>query len=117
MNTSYFAKLKSITNPLSISGKAPDWYSGPQYRILAPKYGFFSAYKAGEIDSVGYTECYYDQVLRHLDASQVYQYLVQTYGENVTLLCYEKPGDFCHRRLVADWFETYLGIPVLELKF
>ena len=23
--------------------------------------------------------------------------------DSVILLCYEKPGDFCHRHLVADW--------------
>lgn len=117
MNTSYFARVKQIGAPLSISGKAPAWYNGPQYKILAPKYGFFSAYKAGEIDSDGYTECYYDQVLRHLDASQVYEHLIKIHGKNVTLLCYEKPGDFCHRRLVAEWFQNELGVIVPELKF
>ncbi len=31
------------------------------------------------------------------------------------LLCYEKPGEFCHRRLVANWFEQHLGVTVDEL--
>ncbi len=31
------------------------------------------------------------------------------------LLCYEKPGEFCHRRLVATWFEEALGVTVAEL--
>ncbi len=22
-------------------------------------------------------------------------------------MCYEKPGDFCHRHLVADWLNAY----------
>ena len=25
-------------------------------------------------------------------------------SDKIILLCYEKPGDFCHRHLVSDWF-------------
>lgn len=42
--TSYFAKLKSLPDnivPISICGKAPNWYTGLQYKKLAPKYDFF----------------------------------------------------------------------------
>lgn len=38
------------------------------------------------------------------------------YGPDVVLLCYEKPGQFCHRRLVAEWFEQELGLVVPELE-
>ncbi|EDP8947924.1 hypothetical protein IDN71_003483 [Salmonella enterica] len=30
------------------------------------------------------------------------------------LLCWEKPGEFCHRQLVARWFRRELGIAVEE---
>ena len=39
--TSYFAKLKSLPEgiiPISICGKAPSWYEGAQFKVLAPKY-------------------------------------------------------------------------------
>ena len=39
--TSYFAKLKSLPEgiiPISICGKAPSWYKGAQFKILALKY-------------------------------------------------------------------------------
>ena len=29
--------------------------------------------------------------------------------DKVILLCYEKPTDFCHRHLVADWINKYKG--------
>ena len=29
-------------------------------------------------------------------------------------MCYEKPGDFCHRHLVADWLESNFGWRVDE---
>jgi len=117
ITTSYFAQLKHIENPLSICGRAPDWYTGPQYKMLAPKYWFFKEYKEGNIDQDKYTELFIKHVLVPLDAQQVYNYLCAEYGRNVTLLCYEKPGDFCHRHIVANWFNNNLNIKVEELKF
>lgn len=115
MHTSYFANLKNVRHPVSISGRAPDWYSGPQFKILAPKLGFFTAYKAGEIDAAAYTVEYNRLVLMPLDPVATYIKLTEQYDEDVTLLCYEKPGDFCHRRLVAAWFSEHLGVAVPEL--
>jgi hypothetical protein len=115
VRTSYFARLKDIDNPVSISGKAPDWYTGPEYKVLAPKYEFFMAYKRGEIDQYGYTQAFNSLVLGQLDPHEVFTDICCRWGFNTTLLCYEKPGDFCHRRLVAQWFEKELGFEVPEL--
>lgn len=117
MKTSYFGNLKHLKNPLSISGKAPDWFAGPQCKKLAPTWEIFSAYRSGEIDEEGYTREFYEQVLKPLNPHDMYSYLTKTYGEDVILLCYEKPGDFCHRRIVANWFEESLGIEVPEFTF
>jgi uncharacterized protein YeaO (DUF488 family) len=114
MDTSYFANLRRVEVPLSICGKAPEWYAGPQFKLLAPKWTFFSAYKSGEIDENGYTEHFKKEVLDNLDPQIVYNLIVNQYSEKVSLLCYEKPGDFCHRRLVAEWFEEKLNICVPE---
>ena len=108
--TSYFAKLKDLPDniiPISICGKAPDWYKGLQYKKLAPKYGFFMKWKETH-DNDYYIKCYNEQVLNKLDAINVVRdltYIVSkdTTGEYICLVCYEKPGDFCHRHLVADW--------------
>lgn len=108
--TSYFAKLKDLPDniiPISICGKAPDWYKGLQYKKLAPKYGFFIKWKETH-DNDYYIKCYNEQVLNKLDAINVVRdltYIVSkdTTGEYICLVCYEKPGDFCHRHLVADW--------------
>lgn len=35
-------------------------------------------------------------------------------GNDVALVCYEKPGEFCHRRIVAEWLKKAAGIPVEE---
>ena len=102
--TSYFGNFKNIKNPVSICGKAPDFYKGPQYKKLAPKYSFFRDYKDGKIGEQEYTELYREQVLNHLNANDVVKDIESFYpNDDVTLICYEKPGDFCHRHIVAEW--------------
>ena len=108
--TSYFAKLKELENhniiPISICAKAPDWYKGLQYKELAPKYGFFMEWKKNHNNNY-YIEHFQKEVLDGLDAVTVIKelnYLVPNVnGKDIALICYEKPSDFCHRHLVAEW--------------
>lgn len=106
--TSYFAKLKSLPEhivPISICGKAPDWYKGLQYKKLAPKYDFFMEWKKNH-DNDYYIKCFNEQVLDELNARRVIEdleHLTGHYVSDIALICYEKSGDFCHRHLVADW--------------
>ena len=116
MNTSYFANLINVKNPLSICGKAPEWYTGPQFKVLAPKYDFFIAYKNGIIDEAGYVEQFKLKVLALLDPVEIYQRLLRLYGEDVSLLCYEAPGDFCHRHIVAQWLSQHNNVAIDELE-
>ena len=109
--TSYFAKLGKLPPdiiPISICGKAPDWYKGLQYKKLAPKYGFFMEWKKNH-DNDYYIKHFEYEVLDGLDATGVIlDFSRRIYGFNVgendiALICYEKPSDFCHRHLVAEW--------------
>lgn len=109
--TSYFAKLRFLPEnivPVSICGKAPDWYTGAEYKKLAPKYDFFMEWKNNH-DNDYYIKCFQEQVLNKLNATDVILDLSRlcegfNVGEdNIALICYEKPTDFCHRHLVADW--------------
>jgi uncharacterized protein YeaO (DUF488 family) len=34
----------------------------------------------------------------------------------LVLLCFEKPGQFCHRRVLAEWIEEQTGQVVPELE-
>ncbi|MCX4356821.1 MAG: hypothetical protein OSJ43_11495 [Oscillospiraceae bacterium] len=118
--TSYFAKINKLPPnvlPISICGKAPDWYKGIQYKKLAPKYGFFMEWKKTHNNEY-YIEHFNTEVLSHLSPSKVVNELQQllpveveeqatNIWENIdwhiALICYEKPSDFCHRHLVAKW--------------
>lgn len=132
--TSYFAKLKSLpenVTPVSICGKAPDWYKGAQYKKLAPKYDFFMEWKENQ-DNDYYIEQFQREVLEPLELDRV---LIQLHlllpyehrekiqsnvwtnsAYHIALICYEKPGDFCHRHLVADWMNEN-GIECCEYSF
>lgn len=111
--TSYFAKIKDLPEnviPISICGKAPDWYKGLQYKKLAPKYNFFKIWQETH-DNNYYIERYNEEVLSQLVANIVVMELKHLCDKSmyskadICLICYEKPGDFCHRHLVADWLE------------
>ena len=108
-------KLPKGARAISIAGRAPDWYTGEQYKILAPKYWFYKKYKE-DGDSNYYTLMYNTEVLGGLNAREVIQILCNLVGygwyyhnihrdkdRHIVLLCYEKPDDFCHRHLVAEW--------------
>lgn len=127
--TSYFAKLKDLEKnniiPISICGKAPDWYTGLQYKKVAPKWSFFKQWKENH-DNDFYIEHFNKEVLNPLRQQDVLndlflllpketQQLLSNFNcpwyinpdVHIALICYEKPGDFCHRHLVADWLNNY----------
>ena len=63
-----------------------------------------------KIDSPNtFTPLYQEFILSRLDPLQVAQEL----GQGSILLCWEKPGEFCHRIVVADWL-IEAGIEVKE---
>lgn len=122
--TGYFAKLKQYKEaglvPISIAGKAPSWYNGLEYKALAPKWSFFNEWKNGDRykgDNNYYIQHFNDEVLANLNVDDVYNKLnlLAAYHDFI-LLCYEKPNDFCHRHLVADWFRLN-GIACKEFNF
>lgn len=116
--TTYFAnlgKLPADTVPISICGKAPDWYKGLQYKKLAPKWEFFQQWKRTH-DNEYYIDHYWEEVLKPLNAQQIVKELIELAKcPHIALVCYEKPTDFCHRHLVAGWLE-HNGISCREFK-
>ena len=131
--TSYFGNIKNLPEhiiPIAICGKAPDWYKGLQYKKLAPKYDFFIEWKKNH-DNDYYIKCFDEQVLGNLSfikvvndlqllipydiRCQMQHSVINSSDWHIALVCYEKPFDFCHRHLVADWFKKN-GLEVKEYK-
>ncbi|MCD1124824.1 DUF488 domain-containing protein [Jinshanibacter sp. LJY008] len=62
-----------------------------------------------------YIELYKTEILGVLNPQQTWEHLhTLAGGAEPFLLCWEKPGEFCHRRLIAEWFEENLGHKVEE---
>ena len=91
-------------------------YNGDYFLDLAPKESFFRIWKNNrgivpfDENTKYYVNEFYNQILKNLDPKEVYQKL-----DNSILLCYENNLDFCHRHLVAAWFELLLGVEVFEV--
>ena len=101
--TSYFANLKNLSKEgilaISIARYSPRWYNGPRYTNVAPIGWMLS----GNCSHEEYLRKY-DEILSHLNANEVVNAIKAiSQGRDVALCCYEKPGDFCHRHLLADW--------------
>lgn len=115
MKTSYYSSplLQPEMNLVRISTSAPRWFTLPlrTYPQLYPGWDLVGRYKAGMQSEVEARELYQSQVLAQLDPQNVWKRL----GADAILLCWEKAGKFCHRRLVAHWLEERLGVTVEEL--
>lgn len=106
--TSYFAQLKKVKNPISIALWKPKWYNGPELLSLAPTKNILNTWKNSNKtanDWQKYITSYNNDILAKLDINSLLEELKQIYpNENfVTLLCYEKPEDYCHRHIVSEW--------------
>ena len=118
MYTGYFAKYKQYIEqgliPISISRKTPHWFNGDKYIILAPKYMLIYDYKNGTINEEVYKERF-NKWLNCLIVEHVVEEL-SSFGDldKLVLCCYERPTDFCHRHLVADWLNKYTDLDVKE---
>jgi hypothetical protein len=56
---------------------------------------------------------YFEDMLLQLNPAELFESL----GESAVLLCWESPNVWCHRRRVAEWFESSLGVIVGEYGF
>ena len=106
-------------NGISISGDRGKKvnFSGNCLPLFAPKKDFWQVWhdnigKISEEENTRYyVEEYYKQVLSKLDPTEVLDII----PDGSILLCYEENSDFCHRHLVAFWFELFLGITTSEV--
>lgn len=110
MKTGTFRTYKG-DNGVAICLYPPLDYNGAQFPRLAPDRKTFFAKKAGDIDEKEYEKQYRELVLSKLNPKDIYQMFQKS-----VLLCWEDAGDFCHRRIVADWIKEELGLEISEWK-
>jgi len=118
MKTSYYFsnRIKEPgLNLVAVSNSYPKQLSwlkeARQYKKLCPGWSLVKDYKQHKISQQNYIEIYQKDILYKLDPEKVYNDM----GDDAVILCWERPGSFCHRRLIADWFYDRLQIKVNEL--
>ncbi|MDR2611748.1 MAG: DUF488 domain-containing protein [Deltaproteobacteria bacterium] len=85
----------------------------PRYRALAPGTWF------NKVPREEYERLYRAEILSPLDPRETWDRLHELAGgAEPVLLCWERPPlkgtNWCHRRLIADWFERELGRRIPE---
>lgn len=113
--TSYYGNLKKLKKdgiiPVGISVFLPKYFNGYSLKYLAP------TAKMLHMGEKEYTPLYF-QILEKVSIGKLREDIMrisnQEGGKDVALLCYEKPGDFCHRRIFADWMKEKTGYDIKE---
>ena len=107
--------------PVSIALYPPLWFEGLRYSALAPTRHMFQERKSGLLSDTDFERRYASDVLGKwptheellADLSRFLGANAPAGTEEVTLLCFEKPGLLCHRRFLAEWLESR-GVAVPE---
>lgn len=112
--TSYFGNAKKLNGAgiriICVAIGRPRYMSVPQLINVAP-----TRYMIGRGCSHEEYLRLYDGILSRQDANQVVKQIeFLSGGKDVALCCYEKPGDFCHRHILAKWITDNTGIKVEE---
>jgi ribA/ribD-fused uncharacterized protein len=84
----------------------------PLGRIFAPTWNIVLASKNGSITQPDYVSEYYSMMLKSYNMyPHVWHYILSL--DTVTFVCFCRPGEFCHRVLLTDYFKqmgaTYMG--------
>ena len=92
--TSYYAKARYIKDAVlvQISNSAP-MQTDYTIRPAIPAWSLVAAHKTKRITNEQYTERYIADII---------------------LLCYEKPGNFCHRHILAKKLNEDYGLNIKE---
>lgn len=115
--TTYFAKLRNLPDnvtPVSICLNPPAYYTGLQFKTLAPPQALLNMWHESH-NREAYVRWFKSTVLDKLDQTDTAMTLYEMVGKgnDVALVCFEKSGAFCHRNLVAEWFKA-ANIPCEE---
>ena len=113
--TSYFGNSRKLKEAgikiICVAIGRPRFISGvPQMVNVAPtRYMISAACSHDEYLRL------YNNILESQDAKKVVEQIkTLSDGQDVALCCYEKPGDFCHRHILAKWLTEKTGIEIKE---
>jgi len=104
--TSNFKIAGNLPQAVAISRGIPRGWQGRRCKALAPPRDLIKI-----MEPERFIPLYRAQVLDQLDPMQVIR---EMGGDNFIMLCFEPPGEFCHRRVVAAWLRKHTGVLIEE---
>ncbi|MBE6244247.1 MAG: DUF488 domain-containing protein [Bacteroidales bacterium] len=112
--TSYFGNMSRLCGdnilPISVALYPPKWFMGYKFTSLAPTRFML----CGDCSREEYIRMY-AKILDKAGAERIVKAVEKVAGSrDVAFLCFEKPGDFCHRHLLADYLNKKLNLGVTE---
>ena len=113
--TSYFGNSKKLAQAnikmISISRYKPKFFYGCELKTVAPT----SKILFGNLSTYEYEKRYRRDVLNWVNAKEFLRMIESvSNGNDVALCCYEKPEDFCHRHILAEWIKEETGLEIKE---
>ena len=107
--TGYFAMAKKYKKlgfcTISVAQFNPSWYNGVSFPELAPSRELLGDYKLSGLSTDDYAKRYFDELQRPKAIASMKKLKEKALSDsrNLILLCYEKPDEFCHRHLLAQF--------------
>ena len=111
--TSYFANLKNLPENavvVSIARSQPQGMNLPEFKAFAPSAELLHAYKQGKVTNEEYETQYLAQLEALPNLSKIKEHLAQytkDQDKDLVFLCWEAPGKFCHRHVLAKFFAKF----------
>lgn len=110
--TGYFAMAKKYKKlgfcTISVAQFNPSWYNGVSFPELAPSKELLGDYKLSGLSPDDYTSRYFDELQRPEAIAGIEKLKKKALSDSrdLILLCYEKPGEFCHRHVLARFLNA-----------
>ena len=122
LRTGYFAKAKEYADAgfalVSIALKQP-WFLPKDLRLfqllhLAPSEELLALKNRPDLYAPKYMAHVLEGNCAETMLSRLQHLAEEAKTNKVVLLCWEAPGKFCHRHLVASWIKSRAGVDVRE---
>lgn len=116
--TSYYSKrIPAGAILVSISRSEPKGYKvHVKWAEVAPAKDLLDGYKKGLVNDAQYTAEYLDQLRKLYKAGRLAAFVswASKQDKPVVLLCWEAPGKFCHRHILADALNKAFNAEIKE---
>ena len=111
--TSCYSLNANSPDAIAISHVVPEYFEGKTLSKLAPTGDMLRKFKDDCLNykPINYRKAYID-LLKARGITP--QSLIEEIPDGAVLLCYEPAGEFCHRRVLAEWIEQETGFVIPE---